>query len=275
LQALASLNKELGKLEESREQLGRSLELFRVVGDVIGVADALHLLGVIAREAGRLEEALEQLGESLRLRKEAGDLWGVGTSLNDLAIAYAYLGQNTQAKDLFQQSLEAKREIGDFQGVAYAIANVGHFHHSLEEQITAQEESLALKRKLNDRQGIANSLNNLGGIYHQQQNYALAQARFIESVSLFLEIGNPPRLASVLVAYAHLLDQAGHPDQALRVVAAVDGWQAQPGNHLSPVSQDSFERLKQKGKATPVWQEAQPMDLETLARSLIGSAIKL
>ncbi|MBF6595389.1 MAG: diguanylate cyclase [Thermaceae bacterium] len=267
--ALASLNKELGRVEQSQRQLGESLELFRTVGNMVGEADARHMLGVIAREAGHLEEALHQLEESLRQRKAAGHWWGVGTSLNDLAIVYAYLGQNQQAKGLFQESLEVKREIGDLQGVAYAIANVGHFHDSPAEQIAAQEESLALKRRLNDRQGIANSLNNLGEIYLEQQNYSLAQARILESLALFLEIENTTRLASVLVTYAKLLDEAGYPEQVSRIVVALEAWQAKPSHHLSPVNRSTFEQLKEKA-AAPGLSEIPPVNLETLARDLIG-----
>lgn len=272
LRALASLNKELGRVDQSKQQLQESLQLFRRIADVQGTAAALHLLGVIAREMGQQYEAQRLLDESLQLRKAVGDLWGVGTSLNDLAIVQAYLGKDAEAKELFLQSLEVKRQVGDIQGMAYAIANAGHFHGSAEERIAAQEESLMFKRKINDHQGIANSLHNLGGIYLQQKNYALAQVRYIEALSLFLELGVPARLASALLAYANLLEQVGYMEQALKIVWAIDCWQSQPGNHLSPVSQDTFGRLKHKAGALPqgAW-----IGLEDLARELIGASSEL
>ncbi|MER3554572.1 MAG: diguanylate cyclase [Meiothermus sp.] len=274
LRSLASLGKELGKSEASREQFQESLELFRAAGDRAGVADALHMLGILAREAGQLEEALRQLEESLELRRAAADLWGIGTSLNDLAIVHAYMGQNGRAKELFGQSLAVKREICDLQGVAYAVANLGLFLDTPQERIAAQEESLVLKRRLNDRQGIANSLSNLGGIYLAEKNYPLAQARTLEAMALFLEIGNPPRLASVLVDYAGLLDEAGYSQEALRILAALEIWQTQPGNHLFPEKRVSFEQLKEKAelKARPA---ARPSALEDLARELIGASGRL
>ncbi|WP_299432881.1 diguanylate cyclase [uncultured Meiothermus sp.] len=267
LRVLASLNKELGRVEQSKQQLQESLELFRGIGDVQGTASVLHLLGVIARETGQPYEAQRLLEESLQLRKTVGDLWGVGTSLNDLAIVQAYLGQDAEARELFLKSLEVKRQVGDIQGMAYATANVGHFHDTVEERIAAQEESLALKRKINDHQGIANSLHNLAGIYLQQKNYALAQVRYIEALSLFLELGVPSRLASALLAYAGLLEQLGYLEQTQKIVWAVDHWQGQPGNHLSPASQDTFGRLRHKAGVLP---QGGIMGLEELARELIG-----
>jgi diguanylate cyclase (GGDEF)-like protein len=272
LRALASFKEEVGLLEESQKLYAQSLELSQRLGDKQGVASALHMLGVIARETGQLQQALADLGESLSLFRSVGDLWGVGTALNDLAIVHAYLGNNAEAKELFLQSLEVKKAIGDLQGVAYAIANAAHFHPSIAERIAAQEESLALKRKINDRHGIANSLYNLGSLYLQQSNYRASLTRLIEALSLFMELGVRAQLARGLLAYADWLLQTGHERQMQRVWLAVDHWQKQPGNYLSPASQDAFNRLKSLAGTPP---EDQPVGLEQLASELIGAASEL
>lgn len=276
LRALASLTKELSRLPESRSLFQQSLELFRRVGHPEGIASTLHMLGVLARDSGQYVQALAYLEESLQLRREAGDLWGVGTSLNDLAIVQAYSGQTQQAKELFQQSLEVKRQIGDLQGVAYATGNLAHFIEQPEEQIAAFEESLVLKRKLNDRQGIANTLQSLGSIYTQQKNYPLAQLRLLEAISLFLEVGNTMRLASTLVSYALLLQQAGYSREALLITAAVLSWQEATQSNLFPGNRESLEQLKAQGQALAhydqTWQEGQQMSLQAAAVEVINSA---
>lgn len=276
LRALASLSKELSRVSESRSLFQQSLGLFRRVGTPEGIASTLHMLGVLARDSGQYLQALAYLEESLQLRQEAGDLWGVGTSLNDLAIVQAYSHQTQQAKELFQQSLEVKRQIGDLQGVAYAMGNLAHFIEQPEEQIAAFEESLVLKRKLNDRQGIANTLQSLGAIYTQQKNYPLAQLRLLEAISLFLEVGNSMRLASTLVSYALLLQQAGYPEEALTVTASVSSWQETSQSNLFPGNRESLQSLKQQGQAlahyAEIWRQGQQMSLQAVAGEVISRA---
>lgn len=276
LRALASFNKELGKTQHSQTQLEQSLELFRAIGDTQGEAGVLHLLGVVAREAQRFEQALEYLKEGLRLSQQQGDGWSIGSSFNDLAIVHAYLGQDAQAKELFQRSLEVKQEIGDLQGIAYAIANLGHFHDTPDQRIAAQEESLIMKRRLNDRQGIANSVNNLGVIYSQQHNFPLAQARLLEGLALYLELSNPSRMTSSLVAYAHMLCDLGYTEIALEVAVAVETWRQQASSAIMPETQRSFEQLKQNLAASPEsLGQIAPMGLEAMAQKLIGSSSRL
>lgn len=278
LSALGSLEKEIGHTARSRQRVAQSLELFEHLNDANGTGYALRLLGLLECEAGHYRESLALFEQSLALHRQVNESWGVGATLNDLGIVHFYLDDRARSEASFRESLEIKRQIGDAQGVAYATSNLAGFSQTPEEERAADEESLAIKRRLNDRQGIAGSLGNLGKHYIRHGEYALAEARLVESLALFLEIGREYKTADVLVACAELALERQRFANALSIAASVVRWQQSAQTRLPPDVTKLLEGVTQTARqalgaqADAAWNDGWALDLESMAMRTISGA---
>lgn len=66
----AEISHRRGDLVYAEAEAARGLQTFQVIGDELGRADALRLLGAVAASRGELEEAAEALEEALDLARE-------------------------------------------------------------------------------------------------------------------------------------------------------------------------------------------------------------
>jgi tetratricopeptide (TPR) repeat protein len=103
----------------------QSLQTFRQLGDVHGVAVALMNLGSVYREQGQWQEAIAAYEQSLQTFRELGDVHGVAQTLTNLGTVYATQGQWQEAIAYYEQSLEISRQLGDVHGEGLTLANLG------------------------------------------------------------------------------------------------------------------------------------------------------
>ena len=183
----------LGRYEQSRELLSRSLPLIRTSGSAAEIAFVQNNLGHVAHHRGEFKEAKQLFKESLALFKELGDRRGISFAFNNLGIVSSALGEFEEAKRLSRESLVLFKELGDHRGEAAALNNLGHATHhqgELEEAKRLFQESLTLCRKLGDRRVTAAALNNLGNVVHKLGEYAEAAPCYRESLTIYRELGD-------------------------------------------------------------------------------------
>ncbi|HEU4742340.1 MAG TPA: diguanylate cyclase [Meiothermus sp.] len=266
--SLASLLKDLGQGRESLQLLEQSLETSRSIGDRDGLADALHLRGLLEREATNFQAALASFQESLELKQHSGDLWGQATSLNDIGIVFGLQNQFEQARAYFYQSLELKQQIGDEQGVAYALGNIALVTNDPEEEYRLLFESLAIKRRLKDRQGIATALANLGKRLGQDGRHQEALGYLAESLLSFRAMGQVLSLATVLGYSIRPLLETQNLETALRLAAAVERWERESASKFTPQARQNLLETIAETKAAlgeageRVWLEGQALSLD-------------
>ena len=98
---------------ERTEKLGsESLHLFRELGDNVGTAEALFLLGSSAWARGEYTLARSQLEEAASLYQEMGEQWKRGRCLTQLARISTVQGEYEQAQGLLEDSLALYRASG-------------------------------------------------------------------------------------------------------------------------------------------------------------------
>jgi predicted ATPase/class 3 adenylate cyclase len=194
---------------ERTERLGsESLHLFRELGDKVGMADALFLLGTSAWARGRYTLARPQLEEAASLYQEMGENWKRGRCFTQLARISTVQGEYEQAQGLLEQSLEIYRALGDKERlgwVLYLQARLlflsGH-DSAAASSLTAQ--SLTLLQEIDNPWERAYPLVLLGQLSLQQDDQAQAHALFEEGRRSFKEVGDQAGMAEALIGAASI-----------------------------------------------------------------------
>ena len=138
-----------------------ALALFRELGDTLGIARTVHLLGDTASDVGDYANAATMLEEGLALFEALGDVSSMANMLNDLGVVARRRREFDLAANLFDASLAKARVAGNELGVARTLSNLGHVaadQHDHQRALALYRESLELQAEVGDLRGIAWSL---------------------------------------------------------------------------------------------------------------------
>ena len=219
-----------------RELTLAALELCWAVGDEFHVATALNLLTEIALHAGNLDEAAGRADEALAVARSAGDPWNEGYALGTKATVAGSRGSLREAEALAEQALALMQAIDQQWGSARTLLGLGDLARLQADYDTARHrylEALEILREVNARPEIARCLAGLGRIAADKGDLAAARENLAESLRLSYASGSRIGIARSLEALARLAVMDGHPDDGLRLVAAVTSLRAEAG--LPPV----------------------------------------
>lgn len=159
-----------------------------------GIANAYHVLGIIAFYQDDFPGALHNYSESLALRKKIGDRKGIAASQNNMAIIYSDMGNYPEALKSHYASLKIEEEDGDKQAAGLSYNNIGVVNEALEEYeeaIRNYEKAVTLARESDDKQGIGNAYNNIGIVLKKQGKYEEALKNYLLALELRKEVGYP------------------------------------------------------------------------------------
>jgi tetratricopeptide (TPR) repeat protein len=173
----------------ARHCFEQSLDLYQVLDDRWGTADALYALGWLIDGLGDYDGARRVLDESLAIRQAVGDQQGAANSLAQLGLIALRVGQLEQGDALLRQSIALLREMGDRVGLPWRLHLLGFaafLQGRFEQGIAIQEECLAIASDLalGHDQGMAlhalGTYHAMAGRYEKARMYAttgLAHAR--------------------------------------------------------------------------------------------------
>jgi predicted ATPase/class 3 adenylate cyclase len=219
-----------------------SLALCRGLGDLHGVARALHNLGITAMYERRYSDARAFFEESLALFRAEGNRWRVATSLGGLGTVALGEGDCEAAAALQAESLALRRELGDQRGVVISLYN-------LTEVVLAQgndaaavpwaEECLALARELGDKWGIAYALGDLALLALRRGDDDRAAGLYAETLSRWKELGRREGIADCFEGLAGVARVRGRPRRAAHLLGAASAAREELG-----ISPNAFERSR-------------------------------
>ena len=181
-------------IDQAEALYEESLVRYRELGDTVGIARSLRLLGEMAGRRGNFAAAYARTEEALALCKALGDKKGVALSLTNLAEIVSQQGDYARAISLNEESLVLFRALGDMEGIAWSLdylAGIVSQQGDYARAISLNEESLVLFRALGDMEGTAWSL--------------LWLARV-----LFLSLGDPAKVRTLLEEGLALCREVGH-----------------------------------------------------------------
>ena len=203
----------LDDTERAEKLSGESLHLFRELGDKVGMADALLLLGTSAWARGGYPLARTQLEEAASLYQEMGEHWKHGRSLTQLARIRTLQGEYDEARGLLEHSLALYRPLGDKERlgwVFYLQARLLFLSGRDPAAASRQtEQSLTLLQEIDNPWERAYPLVLSGQLSLQQGEQALARDLFEESRISFKEAGDQAGTAEALIGLASVAAMQG------------------------------------------------------------------
>lgn len=190
----------LGRYQEARECLEKSLSTFRRCQAYNDVAFALDQLATLAYLTSQYEQAQVFADESLALYRQTGDTFGLATCLNTSGTFYYLIGQHATARVRLEESLAICQANGDQRGAARSRLNLGSIAIKVQAYDEARQhyqESLVTFRELGDRRGMAVSLNNMGTVAEMLGEYENSRRYHLESLGFHREAGDPGMITAL------------------------------------------------------------------------------
>jgi predicted ATPase/DNA-binding XRE family transcriptional regulator len=118
--------RDVGRFDEAEEHYHKSLELWRRMGNVDGIAYPIGNLGRLALQDGRFQEACDRLSQSVAISRAIGNRVGIADWLRHLGDALLCLGDMEQAEASYDETLALFEEIGDRFACADVLAHLGY-----------------------------------------------------------------------------------------------------------------------------------------------------
>jgi predicted ATPase/class 3 adenylate cyclase len=148
------------------------------VEDPMTVASLFNTLGGVSWQQGKLSEAITHVERSLNLYRPLGYLWGMANASSNLGILYYRRGDWPKALDEWQRTLELRQTMGDVQLQAATLINLGFLRTSMGEHELARrdlESALAMGQRLGDNWHIAHSRVGLAQLALVQSRFDIAE----------------------------------------------------------------------------------------------------
>jgi predicted ATPase/DNA-binding CsgD family transcriptional regulator len=190
------------------------LLLCHELGDKVGMAFSLYILGLVASYRGEPTRACSLFEESVALFRELDDKQRLAWSLMGLGNDNLDHGEYAKARTRFMEALGLFRELDNKEGIAgmlYMLAQLLFF--SQENPATARslaEEALGLSRELGSKGSVASVLNVLGDMALSQDDVATARSLVEEALALFRELGRKSSIAWSLHLVARVETRQGN-----------------------------------------------------------------
>jgi non-specific serine/threonine protein kinase len=208
-------------------------------------AKALAGAGFLASRLGDYDGSITLCTDSLSLFRQLGDLSGISQALFFLGVAAVAQRSYERAKTFFMESLTLSREAGNKRRMAIALNSIGEVARcqgDFDAARASYQESLALKREVGDTYGSALTLGNLGYVALHQRDYDAATALFTEALSIGRPLMSKVGIAVHLAGFGGVAAARGEYERGARLLAAADNLLSLLGASLEPSDRDEYER---------------------------------
>jgi predicted ATPase/DNA-binding CsgD family transcriptional regulator len=251
---------------------GRSVKLYRQLGDKRGIADALHGLALVARVGDNLAAACAIYAKSLALFREVGDEWKVAYTLFYLGVARWLEDNCDEAEPVFQESLAISRRLENHKGIYFGYFGLGQVALGRRDYPAATaflHECLEFNRSVGDTRSMARAAYGLGDAAAGQGDYAMASTYYLESLTLANELGDRYHISWCLEGMARVALAYQQAAYAARLLGAAEALRAQLGTTQPPFRRAMYEHVLAGARAgmnpetfEAAWHAGQVMTLE-------------
>ena len=198
-------------------------------------ARALEAASELASWQGRHEIATQLATEALLIQRELGDPVGIARALWLLGANALAVGDIEQAQTSIDEGMTVAHAAGDRAAEALHLRLSGMLQRTCgepERAIPFFDASIALWRALGARDELCNDLGELALTVGHLGDIARARELWAEVLSLAYEIGEAWQVALYLEGHAELALIEDRPDLAARLLGAADAWRSK---HEAPV----------------------------------------
>ncbi len=207
----------LGRVEESREQLGNGLVCARAAGARECIVRLLVASASRQTRDGHFDDALVGLQEALRLSQALAHAPLQMLVLNQFGRHMDHQARWNEARKCFEQALALARRLGDRRMEGGLLGNLGGLHHDQGQLDLAQdhyERALLLASELGDQVWEGNARCNLGLLYQEQGRESEAREQFESALRLARQVGHVRLEYTVLCNLGMMLTAQGRLEEA-------------------------------------------------------------
>lgn len=259
---------------EAHRQLAESEQLWRQIGEPLGLAIALRELSLVEFAQSQFVTAQQHSEEGIGLFRMLDSKWHLALALDNLSNVVANRGEPMAARRLLQESVALFRMVDDTWGLSGAMISLGFVASQQGDYTTAVpliEESLTIRRLLVDKWMITNSLSLLGEVRQRQGQLEQANNLYRECLTMAYEIGDKACIAHILYHLGTLANRQSQPEHAILLWAVAATLRTEAGGFLFHTLVDATEQERaitavrtRVGAETfaAKWAEGQAMTLE-------------
>ena len=204
LRGLAAIHMRTGAHAEAQACLSQAQDLFRLLGDDVGLAWTALFLGSAFDFQGRYRDSLDVTLKALKLCDAAPGDPGMqlvrASALNNAAWCHVQFGEYAQARALSQQALDLCRQIGYSPGEAATWDTLGLVWQRLGEHaeaVACYQQAAALDRETGNRFDLARTLAHLGDTHHATGDLRTARNYWAESLAILEDLHHLPAAREV------------------------------------------------------------------------------
>ena len=189
----------------------QSIVISKPVGDLLLVARAFTILGLVAGNQGDPKQSLEQHRQALEFAQKIGSRRDITGALTNVGNVLANQGDLAGAQKSYEDALAVAQEINDRGQIITLLNNLATVSQSLGKFPVAlhlYQRSLEEAQAVRDKGSIARAKNNIALIYSLQGNLSPALQNNQEAVRSAEETGNKSDQAQFLYSLGDIrLDQ--------------------------------------------------------------------
>ncbi|HEX5668895.1 MAG TPA: adenylate/guanylate cyclase domain-containing protein [Chitinophagaceae bacterium] len=162
---------------EAQDWWLKSLEAYKIAGDLDGEANMLNNLGSIHFNLGNFGKALEYFLPSYELSEKYGLKLRLATATNNIGLIYAEKpGTYTQALEYLRKALVLAEELNDEDNIGTSHANIGDVYVKLNKDTDALAEYIKAKEAMGTNSTYLPYVQTkIGMIYQRKGDYKEAQ----------------------------------------------------------------------------------------------------
>jgi non-specific serine/threonine protein kinase len=218
-----------------------SLQIYRALWDLQGISETLLDLGSLVdnKDYGR---ACVYLQESLGICRERGDVIGIANALNILGLMALRQGDFLQARRWLEECLAVQRPIGDDPFILAHLGELALRQGDYAQARAYYEQSLSVCQEQGQTVTALWATVNLGYIALREGDEAGARATFAEVQQRFQTAGSKIGVVYALEGLASLATRQNKPERAVRLFAWADAMRITIGDSRPPVEQADVVR---------------------------------
>jgi tetratricopeptide (TPR) repeat protein len=179
------------EIEQAFSILNNSLDLFRGINNLEGIAGVLKVLGSAYGIRGQIDTEIQFLEDSLGIHRSLNltkELAGITLRLG--VLHSTYLSKPKKGLELILHSFNLSEALDDQQGVAVALNFIGNLYTwrgELDRGLKFLQRSMFSSEKHGNTENLAFTLNNIGWNHHIRGELQLAMQSLDQSFSISRE----------------------------------------------------------------------------------------
>ena len=221
--------------------LEQSLALYQSLGDKFGQATVMAWMSLNNND---LDHSKAYLFESLQLFRELGHLSGMAICLNELAHRAIWSGDFSSPIPWLEEARELHRQLGNTLREADTLSYYGllaYWQGDYRQARTSYEECAKLYNKVGHLLNVSWSRVDIAYIVLRQGDFQEAKEMFRSCIQQFQKANNTIALIYAMEGLGSMNVEQGKAERAVLLFAWADAMRERIGDHRPPVEQASVD----------------------------------